>query len=165
MKRSWPKLPMFVDSAVCSDCGGQCCKSAPGITAPEDWGAPDRATMATRLRAAFASLDYAIDWWVGDPRPRGKLDRVLFVRPATTLARGELYDPSWGAPCSLLGPTGCKLDHDARPYECRALKPVQAADRSNGHGCKGYTSKRAMSLLWIPYQSVIEMAAGGQDAS
>lgn len=162
-----PKLPMFVDAAVCTACGGNCCKSGPGITRPEDWGGPDRASMLQRLKAAFATENYSIDWYEGDPRkqpPKGeRLSRCMYVRPATAKARGRLFDPSWGGTCTLLTPTGCKLEHDARPYECRALKPLPPEERKKGKGCGGPDiDKRVMSELWIPYQDVITAAAGDE---
>jgi hypothetical protein len=63
--------------AICAPCGGQCCKHMPGAASPEDFGAPDREAMRDRLRTAFDSGLWAIDWWEGDPRDdrtrRGKV--------------------------------------------------------------------------------------------
>ncbi len=140
-------LPTFPAGAQCAPCGGKCCETCPGSTSPEDWGAPDLAVMEVRLRAAFATGRWAVDQWDGDAHHTDSALRhnVFYVRAATkgqerldepfdrlvepvdddddliTLAARRMVRPRF--PCTFHSPTGCELAFEARPIECRALKP------------------------------------------
>lgn len=149
-------LPIFndrrEDAAACGPCGGKCCKSMPGIATPEDFGAPDRDVMQSRLREALSSGRWAIDWWEGDPRPDSHaLDAAYFVRPATWDKRGTLYDPSWGGRCTFLGVKGCELEYDARPRNCRALIPRPGTSCVETDEDGGRVNKDRYAIAWIPY--------------
>jgi hypothetical protein len=156
-----PVVQAFERPEICAKCGGECCKTLPGITSPEDWGAPNRNEMKRRLSAAFRSKNYAIDCWEGDPRP-GKSEpgiNGLFVRPATTHAVGKLYDYSWGGECVFLTECGCSLQSERRPFGCRTLEPVSPRERMK-HGCKEHGGdKREMGIAWLPYHDVLKAAA------
>lgn len=152
------QLPTYVDAATCTACGGACCKRAPGITSPEDWGAPHRLVMRMRLVEAFRSKNYAIDWWEKDLR----LPKTLFVRPATTYGRtlgNPLRHPSSSGTCVLLTEKGCSLEHDARPFECRELEPnPQYLALENRKPCVPHVERVDIVKLWREYQDVIEAA-------
>ena len=153
------KLQMYLDEARCTSCGGACCKNMPGLTTPEDWGAPDHDVMIRRLEVAFATGDWAIDWWEGDPRKRARrpLSEVLYVRPSTVegKAEGRLMDPSWGGQCALLTPTGCPLPREGRPTMCRTLEPLP-----EGLGrCEQHFLKKDVAATWIKYQTLLRALA------
>lgn len=140
---------------VCSACGGACCKAMPGGTHPADWGAPDVDTMRARLAAALDSGRYAIDWWEGDPRglEYGEPDHVdqgFYVRPATKGNEGRVYDASWGGECTFLTPTGCSMEHAARPLECRTLEPKYPMRCEQHHG------KHATAIAWLEYHDMLK---------
>lgn len=144
------------DAKTCTTCGGNCCKAVPGILAPEDVGAPELSVMRERLTSLFATGRYAIDWWEGDPRPtprEGYLGCVEYVRPAVKGEEGELRDPSWGGPCTFLGPSGCELTFDDRPHNCRALVPR----RGPQEGCELPVGARKVDyvLAWLPYRDLL----------
>lgn len=162
------QLPVlnFQAPEICAACGGACCRRAPGIAHPEDFGAPDRADLRRRVEAALASGRWAVDWWEGDPRPaphRRRLPRALFVRPARAGFEGSIFDPAWvGSACTFLGEDGCALAHDDRPHECRSLEPVAVAAmvRTVAAECRGHgLDKRALAEAWIPYLREIRSAA------
>lgn len=156
------RLPVYVDKATCAECGGECCKSMPGIYSPEDFGAPDRVVMKRRIEAAFLANTACVDWWEGK---LGGAYSPKHVRPQIARAYGRLRDPSWGGECSLLTPTGCSLAHDDRPYGCRALKP-----KAEFYGTctmpKDYKDpKKSGTMQWVKYQDVIEAALASAELS
>lgn len=148
------KLPMYVNASICTPCGGRCCKTKPGITAPEEWGAPDVEVMHMRLAAAFRSGKYAIDWWEGE-FPDTDVISPRYVRPAIEGDRG-IEDPAWAGSgsCVFLSGKGCELEHDARPLQCRTLIPSADGKCKAPEGVK-HTDTIAS---WIPYQYTINRA-------
>lgn len=145
-------LPMFVQPETCGSCGGACCKQLPGIASPDDFGAPDRDEMRMRLKTAFDSGRWAIDWWEGDPRDgRDELDSARYVRPATKWREGRVRDASWGGACTFFGAVGCELAADERPLGCRSLEPA-----ANHKDCIPHDGdKRDMAIAWLPYLDLL----------
>lgn len=148
---------------MCRVCGGECCQRYPGSTSPEDWGAPDKETMLSRLVAAFRTGKWAIDWWEGDPLDDGtehdcvqcgEFINGYYVRPATIKPKYQysLRDPSWGGVCVFWSKnTGCWFALDKRPEGCRVLKPNKpgrclSPSDSNKHG---------HAIRWMDYHDVI----------
>lgn len=138
------------DPEKCVQCGGKCCKFYPGITAPEDWGAPDKAAMQVRITQAVRSGDYEFDDWYGDPTDeKGGGDfNVRMIRP--TGQRGLSVRRDEYERCQMLGDQGCKLPHDERPKQCRELVPGDPT----GQHCKDQFSKKQAAIAWMPYQDV-----------
>lgn len=157
--------------SACIGCGA-CCKRAPGIYLPSDFG-PD---WQARVRELLAAGDTQIDWWEGDPRfesdwPDGadepvherrrddwpdvpRLSRACYVRPATTLTRGLPFDACWGGRCvHLSDETGCTLERSGMPSQCKALEPTD--DHVNGR-CWSPLSKEECAVAWIPYSLELE---------
>lgn len=92
------QLPVlnFQAPEICAACGGACCRRAPGIAHPEDFGAPDRADLRRRVEAALASGRWAVDWWEGDPRPaphRRRLPRACRGHGLDKRALAEAWIP------------------------------------------------------------------------
>lgn len=137
---------MFVNKKICSKCNGNCCKKMPGIYYPEDFNIQKDFS---NLETAINSSKIAIDWWEGDPREElDELNLVYYVRPATKDKEGVLFDPSWGGECIFLTSTGCQLNENARPLNCRKLEPVE-----NGTCIlHDNISKRNAAIAWLPYQ-------------
>jgi hypothetical protein len=136
------------DTEACAACGGKCCKQYPGMTSPEDWGAPDQEQMRTRLRAALNSGDYEFDDWFGDPTKKsgGQFD-VRMIRPTAQRRMG--HKGEWDR-CKLLKDTGCSLPYEQRPKECRGLVP-DAFDK----GCRGDYTKQQAAIDWMSYQDLL----------
>lgn len=141
-------LPIMADSGhstepICSTCGGECCKRAPGIAHPDDF----REITVEVLADLFASGLWSIDWWEGE-------EQKYYVRPATVdAAGGSPYDPSWGGRCVMLTDAGCKFDFENRPHQCRHLKPVETMQ------CRGEFGKEEYGEAWRPYWELIHKAA------
>lgn len=138
---------MFDNKKICSECGGNCCKSMPGSCYPSDFGLPGNFD---KLNKALESGRYCIDWWDGDPRE----DEIEFedyecyyVRPATKDKIGIRHDPSWGGECNFLKENGCELESEGRPLNCQKLEPVE------GGKCVLHDNvcKQDAVIAWLPY--------------
>lgn len=170
-------MPDIVNTALCTACGGYCCKNYPGITDPADWSPTlNKDEMIVNLAAALKSGKWSIDWWEGDPRGKvGKKHRVsvgYFVRPAVKGNEGRMKDALWGGrECSLLTEKGCSLPYEKRPIECRLLVPAKKFpdDCTYPEKLDGkIVGKQVLSVRWIPYHDVIRaafIAAGGDPDS
>lgn len=141
---------------ICGPCGGVCCKSLPGISAPEQWG-ENEAEILPRLIAAFRSGLWAVDWWEG----KGVNGAGYYVRPATKNAPGKILDPSWGGECTFFD-NGCTLEFSVRPLGCKSLVPKKSGGCTARYDEGG---KRSMAIAWKPYHSVLRKAltAVGKD--
>jgi len=167
------KLRQYQNDKACSFCKGKCCKTMPGITHPTDWGAPNKREMLSRLKAAFISGRWALDWWEGDPRYDNHLDApnnsnsvTYFVRPAVKNKEGEMKHASWGGECTFLTMGGCSLEHDDRPTECRALEPNQKVFTDKTVGCiSKLGEKKEFTIEWLPYQKVVKEAISQAEGS
>jgi len=134
--------PSVVDgyppSALCVECGGQCCKKLPGCAHPEDFNNADEGAIRTALKSGKWVID-----WCGE-------DDLYFLRPATV--HGEaIFDPSFGGTCVLLTPKGCSLDFDQRPRGCRMLEP-----RPLEIGCTTDYGKPEAIRDWAPYYDMLD---------
>lgn len=116
------------DLTKCAECGGDCCKRMPGC-----------CDVSDNWESMLLSGKYCIDWWEGDVFD-GDRDCSYFIRPCTSGDEGKLLDPSWGGRCTFLTSTGCSLEHDQRPKECRDLDPNK--------GCISEWGKEESAKAW-----------------
>jgi hypothetical protein len=107
--------------------------------------------MTRRLVRALRSGKYAIDF-------AGFAGPIEFVRPSIAGHEGEVKHSSHGGPCSLLTPTGCSLEHDARPWGCRDLKPGEKKGEIHCTSASRSSKKREVAQ-WVPYQGTLSAAA------
>jgi hypothetical protein len=144
-----PVLPeAYVKPDICGPCGGQCCRHFPGAAFPEDFGAPDLATLQFRLVEAFATGRWAIDCW--DGVFSNGVHNPKYVRPAVSGDEGYWFDRTYGGHCTFWSQLGCEI-FEQRPTGCRGLEPQ--AD----HRCEvKYGGKQDSIAAWIPYQKVLE---------
>lgn len=153
-------IPDNRNGGICSRCTMVCCVSMPGIVWPMDL-AGDASNLTAAIVEKLRTGSYSIDWWEGDVKPRGRLSRVMYLRPATVGKEWRIEDPSWGGQCTFLGPDGCGLAWDERPTGCKALVPVDPSGLNCGDTTIdgiNYTAKDAAVLAWRPYQSQIHAA-------
>jgi hypothetical protein len=135
---------MFENKEICAACKGRCCEMMPGACFPEDFSWDS-------LEDALKSGKYCIDWWEGDPRPKGRLEQAYFIRPATKGKEGILLDASWGGECVFLEKgVGCMLSCDKRPLGCQMLEPIKGGCNVHGKG------KKESCIAWIEHRKVIK---------
>ena len=156
-------LPMYVDAATCTECGGSCCKNFPGILAPGDLG-PEEGRAAAILSLLESGR------YVADIRDSDGDITVYHLRPAQKGKEGRLLHDTSGpvfflsisqhsGECTFLGPSGCELDAGARPYACRTLRPLPRAERTRLGRCEeaGRTEREQIEA-WIAYSDAVEEA-------
>lgn len=145
--------------ALCRECGGQCCRTRPGVEAPERFLA--EADPVAALAAALRSGDWVLAEhvgvpWDGDTPPPEAERRLLlrYPRPATLAERGtgRASADAAASPCVYLGEAGCRLPFAGRPRMCRSLRPEV------GFECEAEWDRRAAARAWRPHQSLVEAA-------
>jgi Fe-S-cluster containining protein len=147
--------------SLCAECGGQCCRSRPGVEAVERFLAA--ADPVAALGAALASGDWVLadhvglPWTDGVPPPEPERRRLIrYPRPATAAERGSgraSSDPA-ASPCVFLGEAGCRLAFADRPRMCRSLEPAV------GFECEAAWDRLAAARDWAPWQAMVEAALG-----
>jgi hypothetical protein len=147
---------MNLDSAVCSACGGACCKNQPGITAPAQWGASSEE-IETSLTEAFKTGTWAIDWWQGDTESDGDLEEVFFIRPAAVGVDALYHGAAYDRRCVFLGDNGCRLTPETRPDGCLLLVPNDDHSECLPGPVRDY--KITYARQWRAYQKEIVAAA------
>lgn len=142
---------------VCARCGGQCCRTRPGIESPERFMAlPDpSAALATLLLQRKWGLEthYGVPYTPGVTAPDP--DRIIkYPRPMTVGEQDpDNKDHSHPDDCIYLTPTGCELSFEDRPRMCRELIPDSAFE------CETPWGRREAALAWLPYQDIIVAAS------
>ncbi len=145
--------------AVCRDCGGECCRTRPGVEAPERFLAAE--DPAAELARALDSGEWVllehigVPWKDGEPPPPEDRWRViLYPRPATVGERdaGIVFAGAERSPCVFLDAAGCRLPFEERPRMCQALEP--AADGE----CEASWDRRSAALAWLPFQDLVAEA-------
>ena len=156
---------MYVNTELCSECGGQCCKRHPGAAMPADIIEMYGDDLRTALRNALLTGKWVLDCWEGDPRTRivdmkwddwdkYTLGHVDFPRPrASEDRKGSLFSREWEpGQCVFLTDEGCELSEDTRPYTCRMLEP--SVDKCISHDPNEH-GKLTCSLAWIEHADLI----------
>ena len=142
------KKKNYLNSKICKECGGACCKRMPGACFPEDFEKP----LLENLMEAFESGNWSIDWWEGDPRDnKDNLEKAYYIRPRIK-GISKLFDPTWGGECIFLRKKGCALSPEERPTTCRMLEP-----KPEGKSCISHdgAEKRGAALAWLPFTNII----------
>jgi Fe-S-cluster containining protein len=138
----------YPPTSDCAVCRGKCCRHYPGIPLPSDF--KKEQLTVEGIVGLVKSGDWSIDWWEGDPRPRGKLSSSFFLRPRTDDKRDNGVYGLWYGRCLFLREDGCRLAFKERPSMCRALKP-----NLKGEDCRCSLDKRKIVIAWMPYNKVI----------
>lgn len=132
----------LINAKICTECGGDCCKSMPGIMHPDDVGIVTKENILKLLKTG----NYNIDWWE-DNVP------IYYLRPATTLSIGRIRDPSWGGQCVFLTNKGCSFSEHKRPKGCLNLVPNPQYKEKGCKDVDGHT-KYHHSRWWLDYQHI-----------
>lgn len=137
-------LHVFVDPDVCVPCGGRCCKTAPGMAVPSDFGPPDALKEA--LTEALRSGRWTIE---AGPDTPGVVDGYI-VRPAIKGDEGLSFSTRTFGECTFLDPVvGC-LIFEKRPAQCRAVKPSKAG------ACKVVDPSYMILDAWQKHQDLLQ---------
>jgi len=146
------------DYPLCHACGGECCRTRPGIEAPERFLA--EANPAEALALLLASGLWVLDRHYGIPYSpekgeQGDPDRIiLYPRPATRTehATRSIFALPGEGECVLLGNDGCTLPFAERPKACQALEPAA------GFACTSTWSRFDAAREWVSHQDMVNEA-------
>ena len=142
--------------SICARCGGQCCRTKPGIEAPEGFLAlPDPAAALTELLARrewVLETHYGVPYTPGVTAPDpGRI--IHYPRPATVGEQGDNgADHPSADDCIYLTVTGCSLAFEDRPRMCRELVPDSCFE------CESPWGRREAALAWLHHQDIIQTA-------
>jgi Fe-S-cluster containining protein len=141
------KMNGFKSETVCRECGGKCCKSAPGSAFPSDFKEPLRESIIERINTRLWCFDY----WEGDLSDKDlKGVDPYYIRPVVKGYEGQVVHAGWGGECCFLSKVGCLLSFDDRPHNCRMLEGL------SGDGCKSHDgSKHGGAVAWLPHQTLL----------
>ena len=141
---------------LCARCGGQCCRTRPGIEAPDRFLAlPDPAAA---LAGLLARSEWVLETHYGVPYTPGVTapdpDRIIqYPRPATMSEQGTTsVDIIAADDCVYLTPTGCNQPFESRPRMCRELIPDSCFE------CETPWGRREAALAWLHHQDIIQTA-------
>jgi hypothetical protein len=144
---------MHCNPTICTACGGQCCKRAPGVCYPSDFGLPGSSDT---LVNALLRGRYCIDYWEGDLHEREGDDNgptAYFVRPAYKGDKERLVHAGWGGECTFLTNAGCSLAPEQRPTECRHLVPAANHECTVDDPAIG---KRNAAIAWLLHHKLLQ---------
>ena len=141
---------------LCALCGGQCCRTRPGIESPERFLAlPDPVAALAELfmqRSWTFETHYGVPYTPGITAPEP--DRIIRYPRPTTIAEqsSDSIPPGTSDDCVYLTRTGCMLSFADRPRMCRELEPDSYFE------CESPWGRREAALAWLPYQSIMQAA-------
>jgi len=145
-------MEYFENKKICKECQGECCKTLPGISHPNEFGKTE-AEIFENLVKAFSTDNWAVDWYDNfGPEDVEYGIEGYFVRPKIK-GIDNIYDPSWGGECIFLEEKGCIFSIEKRPFGCRMLEPATIG-KCKVHG----SSKYEMAEAWLPYHNIIKKA-------
>lgn len=138
----------YFNYSLCKSCGGKCCQRLAGTYLPDDFKEPITTEFILSL---LHSGKFAIDWYEGN-------NAMYYIRPRH-IHEGAICG-SWGGTCiNWSKESGCSLQENERPYQCRKLIPeIYEGDYSCITLPKDKATKRDMAYSWEPYQSIINEA-------
>jgi len=142
--------------SICARCGGQCCRTRPGIEAPDRFLA--QTDPAAALTELLARREWVLETHYGVPYTPGVTapdpGRIIhYPRPATVGEQSRSdADLSAADDCIYLTPTGCSLAFEARPRMCRELIPDSCFE------CETPWGRREAALAWLPHQDIVQAA-------
>jgi hypothetical protein len=158
------QVKQYLDTEVCAECKGKCCKTLSGAALPDDIlrNYPG-LELEDAVQSALESGDWVIDCWEGDPRGDIDYDDPSYVSKGYYLRprchndnQTSIYNYSWGGSiCLLMTDEGCKLGPYLRPYGCRMLEPV-----AGGKPCvKHADTKNEAAIAWLPHHAMLQKVA------
>lgn len=146
---------MNENKTMCAACGGRCCKGLPGCCWPQDFELYDSNSSPEKLLAALRSGRYSIDWWEDLVIDKYWVRPKVHIHPIFGDDEAPLFHGGWPTGCILLGPEGCMLSWNDRPYECRALVPHNDRCFLDPDYGIGDNPKLAAAEAWAPFLQLL----------
>lgn len=141
-----------VNSKLCAECGGTCCKRCGCEFSPDDFADISFEALKREIEKGYISIEY-ID---------GEIileDRGVYILRARN-AQMPIVDLGYkrGTGCILLTEKGCKLDYGHRPSGGKLLIPsneIISVWGENHRECNSSYGIEECCYEWKPYQKII----------
>ena len=141
VNRSLEDISKNVNSEICSECKGRCCKHCGCFFSPYDFEEISFEFLKKEIEKGYISVSF--------------LDADLIKQPEVFILRirnsgKPVVDTGYPkSPCILLTEKGCKLDYEHRPKGARFLIPLKEGP------CRSEYSLIDCANEWKVYQDVI----------
>ena len=136
-------LSRDVNSKICSECGGECCKKCGCHFSPEDFKEISFDFLKKEMEKGYISIDYVDGEMILEPVG------IYFLRIRNR--DFPIVDTGYnrGTPCILLTEKGCKLEYEKRPAGGRLLIPKE------NKKCYSKYEVEDSCKEWKPYQGIL----------
>jgi Fe-S-cluster containining protein len=138
--------------SLCSLCGGECCKTKPGI----EWASRfiDTADPYESLMQCLSSGLWVLERHYGIPGRQDPVSRetiTYYPRPATRNENkaGVIFSAGEPGDCIFLNENGCDLAFELRPHMCQTLEPDVIFE------CSSSWTRLDAALDWLPHQPLL----------
>lgn len=141
-----------VNSKICSECGGECCKRCGCHFSPDDFKEISFKILKKEIEKGYISIDY-VD---GEMIYRSLGVYILRARNAGRPIFDTGYIRESG--CILLSDKGCKLDYEHRPSGGRLLIPTKNTTKflfGEHRICSSTYGIEECCYEWMPHQEII----------
>lgn len=139
-----------VNSEICTECGGQCCKRCGCHFSPDDFKEINFDFLKKEIEKGYISIDYV------DGEMIYQNIGVYILRVRNQCA--PVVDFSFGQrPCILLTEKGCKLDYEHRPSGGKLLIPSNEFYGlfESKRMCASKYSIKDCCYEWKPHQKIL----------
>lgn len=139
-----------VDTRVCKECGGECCKRCGCEFSPDDFEEISFEFLKREIEKGFITIEFI------DDSLYDQLDGMMILRVRNR--RSPIVDCAWKkTPCILLTPEGCKLDYEHRPTGGKLLRPSteKVGTIFRRRKCSSTYSIAACCYEWWPHQKIL----------
>lgn len=133
----------YIDRKICSECGGQCCKSTPCSLMPCDVKDMSVGGIKRMLDSEKYSLRLILSGT--EEKPHYTICMSARMQGTNRIRNNLLYSP-----CALLGENGCTLSDEERPT-C-ALLTIPGPNQN----CKMLVSPKEYIDAWDKYAGILE---------
>lgn len=141
--------PENINSVICSQCKGECCKRCGCAFSPDDFAEISFKYLKKEIEKGYISIDYLPE-------------EIVFRRYGIYILRmrnqdREIVDYSLrGSPCIFLGSKGCKLNYTQRPAEGKLLIPSAEMNEFNNRMCHSKYDLWDCAYEWEPHQKILK---------
>lgn len=139
-----------VNSSVCAECGGACCKCCGCHFSPDDFEDTSFEGLKKEIEKGYISIDYV------DGEMIYSSNSVYILRIRNQNA--PIVDTGFKrrTPCILLTETGCKLDYEHRPTGGKLLIPSTVSSFCHELAtCHSKYDIEDCCYEWLPHKKVL----------
>jgi len=139
-----------VNSSICSECKGACCKACGCHFSPDDFEEISFESLKKEIDKGYISIDYVDGEMIY--RDRGVYILRIRNQDAPIVDTGFIRKRT---PCILLTEKGCKLDYEHRPTGGKLLIPSSISSFTHEMTCKSKYDISDCCYEWEPHKKLL----------